>query len=70
MSERSVIMTRYPIMLIRPEHPTELNAIWQINASAFETDAEADLVDSLRKSDIRYISLVHEKDDELLGHIF
>jgi putative acetyltransferase len=56
-------------MLIRNEMPEDTQKIRQINIKAFDTDAEADLVDALRNSSIPLISLVAEKDGELVGHI-
>lgn len=55
---------------IRKEHPGDIPNIWKLNAEAFETEAEANLVDALRKSGVRYISLVYEEKKDLLGHIF
>ncbi len=57
-------------MGIRAEQPTDIKKIWRINASAFETEAEANLVDILRASGVSNISLVYEEDGELVGHIF
>jgi len=57
-------------MNIRPEKPEDIKNIWRINADAFETDAEADLVDSLREKAPEYISIVYENNDGLVGHIF
>lgn len=57
-------------MSIRVEKPSDIETIWRINAEAFETEEEADLVDVLRASGVSYISLVYEENDELVGHIF
>jgi putative acetyltransferase len=54
---------------IRPETKDDIRKIWRINASAFDTDAEANLVDNLRKSGIPLISLVAEANKKLIGHI-
>lgn len=54
---------------IRPETKDDIRKIWRVNASAFDTEAEANLVDSLRKSGIPLISLVAEANDKLIGHI-
>ena len=54
---------------IRPETKDDLKKIWRVNAAAFDTDAEANLVDNLRKSRIPLISLVAEANEKLLGHI-
>ena len=54
---------------IRPETKDDLKKIWRVNAAAFDTDAEANLVDNLRKSRIPLISLVAEANEKLIGHI-
>ena len=54
---------------IRPETKDDLKKIWRVNAAAFDTDAEANLVDNLRKSRIALISLVAEANEKLIGHI-
>ena len=56
-------------MNIRTEKATDVDKIWNINAEAFETEAETNLVNALRDSGVSYISLVAEKDNELVGHI-
>ena len=56
-------------MEIRKEKPKDISKIQQINFLAFKTDAEADLVDRLRKSAVPIISLVAEIDNEIVGHI-
>ena len=56
-------------MIIRPEQKTDRQRIRIINTSAFETDAEANLVDALRQSGIPLISLVAEEGTQLIGHI-
>ncbi|NOX67527.1 MAG: N-acetyltransferase [Chlorobi bacterium] len=56
-------------MSIRKETPNDITTIHQINSTAFETDAEADLVDKLRDSGVTIISLVAEVDDKLVGYI-
>ena len=54
---------------IRPETKKDIAKIRKINAAAFDTEAEADIVDSLRKSSATIISLVAEVDGKLVGHI-
>ena len=54
---------------IRPERKDDIKKIWRVNAAAFNTDAEAHLVDSLRKSGMPLISLVAEANEKLIGHI-
>jgi len=56
-------------MNIRSEKPDDRNEIRHINIEAFDTDAEADLIDALRESRIPLISLVAEENGELVGHI-
>ena len=57
-------------MSIRVEKPTDIEKIWRINAEAFETEEEANLVNVLRNSGLSYISMVCEENHELVGHIF
>ena len=54
---------------IRPETKDDIRKIWRVNASAFDTEAKKNLVDSLRKSGIPLISLVAEANEKLIGHI-
>ena len=54
---------------IRPETQADYDAVRNINEAAFETPTEAKLVDALRVSVAPYISLVAERDDDVLGHI-
>ena len=56
-------------MNIRKEKDSDKEIIWKVNAEAFETEAEANLVNALRDSGISFISLVAEKDEEIVGHI-
>jgi len=56
-------------MIIREEKATDISKIWKINEAAFDTDAEANLVNALRDSNIPFISLVAEENGELAGHI-
>lgn len=53
---------------IRPEEPADGAAVWAVNRAAFETQAEADLVDALRAQASPLISLVAEADS-VVGHI-
>lgn len=57
-------------MNIREELPSDISKIWEVNSEAFETDAEANLVNALRSSGCTYISLVAETEDKVVGHIF
>ena len=56
-------------MNIRPETEKDKTAIQGINQSAFETCAEATLVDTLREQCHPVISLIAEEDREVVGHI-
>jgi len=56
-------------MLIRPEEPEDYSAVHTVNAAAFETPAEANLVDVLREEANPVISLVAEEDAVIVGHI-
>jgi putative acetyltransferase len=54
----------------RPEEPADIPAIRRVNLAAFETSAEADLVDKLRqKYPKRLISRVALLGDDIVGHI-
>lgn len=56
--------------IIRAEHPDDEAEIDRVEASAFPTRAEADLVRALRRSDARpIISLVAEVEARIVGHI-
>ena len=56
-------------MVIREEKLVDTDSIWNINAEAFETEAEANLVNALRDSGCTFISLVAETDNKAVGHI-
>ncbi len=56
-------------MKIRPETEVDLPAVYELNVAAFETNAEADLVEALRRKVINYISLVAEAERRIVGHI-
>ena len=56
-------------MLIRAEKETDQDAIFAVNASAFETQAEATLVGVLREQAQPIISLVAEEQGNVVGHI-
>jgi putative acetyltransferase len=55
--------------MIREERPSDRDAIFAVNARAFETDAEARLVDILRERNAVVVSLVAEIDGAVAGHI-
>lgn len=56
-------------MNIREEQLSDIEKIYQVNTEAFETKAEADLVNALRNSGCNYISLVAEIESKIVGHI-
>jgi putative acetyltransferase len=55
--------------VIREEAPGDAAAIRRLEATAFDTDAEAKLVDALRAAGALTLSLVAEADGEIVGHI-
>jgi len=56
-------------VLIRNEEEKDLAAVHALNVAAFETPAEADLVDALRAQVRPVISLVTEDKGTVIGHI-
>lgn len=58
-------------LVLRPELPSDTAAIHRVNAAAFETDAEARLVDALRAAGALTLSLVAvaEPGATVVGHI-
>lgn len=54
---------------IREERADDIGQIWEVNSEAFETAAEADLVNTLRDSGCTFISLVAEIKGKIVGHI-
>lgn len=56
-------------MLIRAEEEKDWAAVRAVNASAFETSAEAHLVARLRQEAPSVVSLVSENGGEIIGHI-
>jgi putative acetyltransferase len=59
----------YSHMRIRPEEPTDQDAVRVINTDAFDTFAEANLVDALREQANPTVSLVAENEGKVVGHI-
>ncbi len=55
--------------MIRAEKKDDQDAIFAVNASAFETPAEATLVDMLREQAQPIVSLVAEDQGNVVGHI-
>ena len=56
-------------MQIRPEGAADIAAVRAVNRAAFETSAEADLVDALRDQAAAVVSLVAEDAGSVVGHI-
>lgn len=56
-------------MRIRPETEADRAAVRAVNLAAFETSAEADLVDALRNKGVPLLSLIAEVDGEVVGHV-
>jgi putative acetyltransferase len=57
------------MVAVRFERDDDVSAIHRLHASSFPTDAEARLVDSLRKSMRLTVSLVAEADGLIVGHV-
>jgi putative acetyltransferase len=56
-------------MLVRAEQPSDRAAVYAVNAAAFDTPAEANLVDLLREQARPVVSLVAEDGGTIVGHI-
>ena len=56
-------------MNVREENPADRAAVHAVNAAAFDTTAEADLVDALRAKARPLVSLVAEEGGAVIGHI-
>lgn len=54
---------------IRTETPRDYVSVRTVNEAAFETSAEADLVDRLREQASPLISLVAEEGGSIIGHV-
>jgi putative acetyltransferase len=57
------------MLIIREERVEDFPAVFEINTLAFDTEAEARLVNLMRRKARPVISLVAERDDKLIGHI-
>ena len=57
------------MITIRREAPADIAAVHRLNAAAFETSIEADLVDVLRENCRDHLALVAEADGVVFGHI-
>ena len=58
-----------PGLIIRHETPADIPAVRAVNEAAFETGAEAALVDALRENGNFTLSLVADIEGEVVGHI-
>lgn len=58
-----------PPVQIRLEKERDRDGVHAVNYSAFETRAEADLVDTLREQAVPHISLIAEDKGTVIGHI-
>src|SRR5262245_13470726 len=56
-------------MRIRFERPSDAVEVRDVNIAAFGREAEADLVEALRRAARPFISLVAENDGAVAGHI-
>ena len=56
-------------MLVRNEEEKDLSAVHALNALAFKSSGEANLVDTLRKQAHPVVSLVAEENKTVVGHI-
>lgn len=56
-------------MRIRNETPADVAAVREVNLAAFESPAEANLVDALRGHTFPYVSLVADDKGIVAGHI-
>lgn len=56
-------------MKVRLENEGDYSAVFQLNASAFPSEAEAQLVENLRRVATPSLSLVAEEKGEVVGHI-
>lgn len=54
---------------IRPETEADRAAVRAVNEAAFESPAEALIVEALRGKDLSLVSLVAEVDGQVVGHI-
>ena len=57
------------MLTVRPEEAADQQAVHRLLCNAFPEDAEARLVQALRKQASPLLSLVAEQDDLLCGHI-
>mgnify|MGYP001406246753 CR=1 FL=1 len=58
------------MITIREENKNDLHTIKNINDKAFNQQEEGIIIDKIRKSNSQILSLVAEKDNKTVGHIF
>ena len=56
-------------MRIRQEEESDCAAVRAVNEAAFDTHAEANLVEALQAKRIQLVSLVADEDGQIVGHI-
>jgi putative acetyltransferase len=56
-------------MLVTKEQSNQIDSIYEVNAAAFDTNAEANLVNCLRDNAGQIISLVAVEEGSVIGHI-
>lgn len=56
-------------IIVRAESPADCAAIHKVQAAAFPSPAEADLVDALRNSGRLTLSLIAEYEGAIVGHV-
>jgi len=57
------------VLIIRPETENDRESVHAVNAAAFETHSEANLVEALGRQARPIVSLVAEQDGKVIGHI-
>ena len=57
------------MLIVRAETPEDRGSVRRVNELAFETAAEANLVDALREGGAAHVSLVAEEGGRVVGHI-
>ena len=62
-------MNKHREWIIRHEIPSDIDDIYQVNLSAFETPVEAELVNRIRTERVSMISLVARYEKKTIGHI-
>jgi len=68
-SAREILTLKIGMALIREEIPDDYAAVRELNRTAFEGEAEGQLVDRLREDGAVVVSLVAVEGCEIVGHI-